>query len=131
MDTIAKCLGANIRTFREKLGITQGKLAERTDLSIWTIGQLEAGKVWLGLETVAALARVLEVSEPMLFQSPHAVAEAAKAIAEHDIKECARRLYEHVAQPTTATAAALEELKSRARDSLGRLDAEKKPKKEG
>lgn len=70
MDSIAECLAGNIRARRKQLKLTQAELAERIDMSVLTVQQLEASKVWVSRESVGKLAKALECSEIALFQDP-------------------------------------------------------------
>lgn len=67
MKSIQICLGENIRKLRVERGFTQSQFAKKTDLSISFLQNIEAGKRWVGPETIATLAKTLKVSESELF----------------------------------------------------------------
>jgi len=56
-------LGENLKQARERKGVSQAKLAETTDLSVYTISRIECGAtVRPQRETVEVLASALDVS---------------------------------------------------------------------
>lgn len=59
-DKIA--IGNRIREYRDKLGITQEALAERTERSWRLIADLERGAVGLSIETLFRLCAVLQTT---------------------------------------------------------------------
>ncbi len=64
MDEIRKQLSLNLRTLRERAGLSQEKLAERCDLDRTEISLLECGKRLPRLDTLVLLARGLELDSP-------------------------------------------------------------------
>ena len=61
-------LGQRIRQERLKLGLTQAKLAEDTDISEAYMGQIERGERNLALDTLVRLANKLGVSVDYLLK---------------------------------------------------------------
>lgn len=61
--------GQNIRRHRQRLGLTQEGLAERSDLSVDAVRRIEAGRFSPTLDTLRKLSDGLEVSLPTLFQA--------------------------------------------------------------
>jgi transcriptional regulator with XRE-family HTH domain len=61
MSRAKALLSANIKAERRKLGITQEKLAELTDLSVQTITDIEGCRTWVSDKTLQKLAGVLRV----------------------------------------------------------------------
>ncbi len=64
---IQECLGENIKRLRVERGYTQLEFAAKTELSISFLQNIEAGKRWVGPETIRTLARHLKVSQSALF----------------------------------------------------------------
>ena len=58
---VRKRLSANIKAGRERLGYTQEKFAEITDLSTQTISDIEGCRTWVSDKTLSKLAEVLKV----------------------------------------------------------------------
>lgn len=59
MDDIQNLLARNIKEARTKLGYSQLKLAEITDLSPVHVNDLEQGRKWVSAKTLDRLARAL------------------------------------------------------------------------
>ncbi len=64
MDQIRKQLSLNLRTLRERAGLSQEKLADRCDLDRTEISLLECGKRLPRLDTLVLLARGLGLDSP-------------------------------------------------------------------
>lgn len=67
MNDIYESVGKTIRFYREKIGITQAKLADITDLSNNFIGQIERGTKKASLETIRKIANALQIPVFKLF----------------------------------------------------------------
>jgi transcriptional regulator with XRE-family HTH domain len=63
---LAVIAGDNIRGFRNKLGVSQEKLAEYADLHRTYIGSVERGEYNLTLHTLERIAKALKVEPNML-----------------------------------------------------------------
>ena len=61
-----KSIGKNIRKRRDKLGITQEKLAEKVDLSVSYMGAIERGEKLPKLKVFINIANALKVSSDEL-----------------------------------------------------------------
>lgn len=59
-------IGKNIRKYRVAKKLSQERLAEKVDLSVNYIGDIERGEKTPSLETFIAIANALEVSADML-----------------------------------------------------------------
>lgn len=60
-------IGSNIRTVREKIGLSQSKLADKCGISNTMLSNYETGKKTPGLITIANIARCLNVSIERLY----------------------------------------------------------------
>jgi transcriptional regulator with XRE-family HTH domain len=58
---VRELLSANIKTGRQRLGLTQEKLAELAELSTQTISDIEGCRTWVSETTLLKLAEVLKV----------------------------------------------------------------------
>ena len=58
-ELLAKRLGANVRKFREALGLSQEELAERCGLHRTYVGSVERGERNVSLENIVLLARAV------------------------------------------------------------------------
>ena len=60
--------GEKVAALRVKRGLTQDQLAEKTGLSVDTIGAIEQGRRWARLTTLHKLAKGLSISTDELFK---------------------------------------------------------------
>jgi len=60
-EEVQKILSGNVKTQRNKLKISQEKLAEAAGLSIQTINDIEGGRKWVSAKTITKLANALNV----------------------------------------------------------------------
>jgi transcriptional regulator with XRE-family HTH domain len=67
---VRKRLSANIKKGRERLGYTQEKFAEITDLSVQTISDIEGCRTWVSDKTLLRLAEALRVDISQLLAPP-------------------------------------------------------------
>ena len=61
-------LGKNIKFLRTQKGLTQAVLAEKTDISVIFLSSIERGTKYPKAETLARIAKVLEVEAFELFK---------------------------------------------------------------
>jgi transcriptional regulator with XRE-family HTH domain len=64
---IQELLAKNVRAARKRLGISQMKLAEKADLSVGYMNDVERARRWLGAATLARLASVLHLRPYQFF----------------------------------------------------------------
>ncbi|MCX6784282.1 MAG: helix-turn-helix transcriptional regulator [candidate division WWE3 bacterium] len=62
MDALRRRLGNNIKQARRKRGLSQQQVAENAHLDLTSVNEIENGRRNPSLETLARLAKVLEVS---------------------------------------------------------------------
>lgn len=68
-DKNLAAFGKNVAAMRQKRGLTQDQLADKTGLSIDTVGAIEQGRRWARLTTLHKLAKGLNVSIDELFRN--------------------------------------------------------------
>lgn len=68
-DALRKIFSENIKTFRKLNNLTQMALAEKADLSVGYLCDLEAGKKWAMPETITKLSAALNIQPFQLFLS--------------------------------------------------------------
>ena len=71
MDDSRIALGKRIRWLRTKVGLTQEQLAERAELSMKHLGEIERGKGNPTLSSLENIADAFGVSLPDLFEFKH------------------------------------------------------------
>lgn len=69
MCEIVEILGSNIRTLRKESGWTQERLAEKADISVPFMTQIELGRKAASLEVVEKIAKALGVPYERLFKT--------------------------------------------------------------
>ena len=62
-------IGARIKELRERKGITQMQLAEKTGYSQSNIGRIENGKYSVGLDILAVIAKALDARVELISPS--------------------------------------------------------------
>jgi transcriptional regulator with XRE-family HTH domain len=67
MTNIKELLGSNIRTYRNKLGISQEKLAETVNMATNYLGLIEGGKKFPSADMIERIAAALGKDTPALF----------------------------------------------------------------
>lgn len=67
---IKKIFGTNIHEYRKRKKFSQEQLAERLEISVKHLSNIETGKVFASAELIETIALVLDVSVSALFYSP-------------------------------------------------------------
>lgn len=67
LSDVSKKLGKNIKIARVKRELSQEKAAEKAGISLVSFGAIENGKTSPKVETVAKIARALEIDLHLLF----------------------------------------------------------------
>jgi DNA-binding XRE family transcriptional regulator len=67
IEKVRKALGANVRRFRQKAGLSQKRLAEKADLHPVYISHVERGTKAVSVEALWKLSRALQVPMSALF----------------------------------------------------------------
>lgn len=67
MTTIKKIFGVHLYQLRNKAGITQAKLAEKTNLSVDSISRIERGERAPSLESIEKISNALKIRMSELF----------------------------------------------------------------
>lgn len=78
-------LGKRIKKMREREGLTQLELADRTDLARSYIGQIESGLKNASLETIVTIANCLKVSIEELLKDSIDVLKTTSSPSEVDL----------------------------------------------
>jgi transcriptional regulator with XRE-family HTH domain len=67
MTTIKKTFGVHLFQLRNKAGMTQAKLAEKTNLSVDSISRIERGERAPSLESIEKISNALKIKSSELF----------------------------------------------------------------
>jgi transcriptional regulator with XRE-family HTH domain len=92
MTNIRALLSFNIKKRREKLGISQAKLAEKVDTSTNYIAQIEQQHKFPSSEMLERIALALEIDTPELFSSVPFPVEAIQQFQEGIKADIEKRL---------------------------------------
>jgi len=60
--------GRRIRAIREAAGVSREFVAEKADINVNYLGEIERGEKWPSLEIIEQLAKALSVSPPEFFE---------------------------------------------------------------
>jgi len=96
---LRKILAVNIKKQREKLGITQEKLAERADISAAMMNDIEGRRTWISEKTLKKLSSALEIDTYRLF-IPEIT--SGEAIPVEVVMELSLELHEMLKKYTTS-----------------------------
>lgn len=67
MASIRQLFGTTLRRLREQHGLTQEEVADRADIHVTYLSQVEGGKRNLGLENIVYLAKAIGVTPAEFF----------------------------------------------------------------
>ena len=82
-EKLKKQLGANIVTFRKRIGLTQAKLAERLNYSDKAVSKWERGESMPDVLTLVQLAELFDTTVDELLRDPDAIPENSGGPIEH------------------------------------------------
>lgn len=67
MTELHRCLAANLKALRHRWGLSQADLAERSELSVSYVGEIEVAMKWPSAENLERLSKALHVKPYQLF----------------------------------------------------------------
>lgn len=70
MTDLHRALADNVKLLRQRMGWSQAELAERAELSVSYVGDIEAAVKWPAAEKIDQLARAFQVRPYQLFLNP-------------------------------------------------------------
>ena len=89
---------ANIRTLRKKRGLSQERLADKADISLQMMNDIEGRRRWLTKGTIVKLANALEVDVYEFFIPSTGESDAAKEVYDAITQKLVRQVKEAVDQ---------------------------------
>jgi transcriptional regulator with XRE-family HTH domain len=96
MKGIKEVLARNLKINRLKLGLTQEKLAEKTDMSTHYLAMVELAKKFPSAPMLERLAKALEVEPYELFYMPSVAENALARLQESDAADIERVVAEAI-----------------------------------
>lgn len=85
MTDLHRSLAGNVKTFRQRMGWSQAELAERADLSVSYIGDIEAGIKWPGADKVEKIAGAFHIRPYQLFLNVQETADYQAWLERRDL----------------------------------------------
>jgi len=70
MTALHRCLAANLKALRQRWGFSQAELAERAEVSVSYVGEIETSDKWPSAEVLERLAEALHTKPYQLFLEP-------------------------------------------------------------
>jgi transcriptional regulator with XRE-family HTH domain len=67
MGTIRRILSTNLKNYRKKRGISQEKLAEKSEISVQTINAIEQCRKWVSDSMIGKISKALAIEDYELF----------------------------------------------------------------
>ena len=62
-----RCLASNLKALRQRWGFSQAELAERAEVSVSYVGEIETGEKWPSAEVLERLSAALHIKPFQLF----------------------------------------------------------------
>ena len=99
MTNLRLLLGSNIKVYRNALGLSQSKLAEKIDTATNYISAIEAGRRFPSVEILEKIASALEIDTPELFSMElKRVSITKKELEEQIWQEIGQNLSNYIAK---------------------------------
>ena len=92
MTELHRLLARNMKRYRIHFGISQAELAERAELSVGYIGEVEMGRKFPSPEKLEAIAKVFEVRAFRLLMGPEDVTDAMGPDAVYETAEKLKKI---------------------------------------
>lgn len=85
MTELHRSLATNVKALRTRLGWSQAELAERSQLSVSYIGDIEGGVKWPAADKIDLLARAFKIRPYQLFLDPQDTADYRAFLERRDL----------------------------------------------
>jgi len=83
---IRKILSFNLKKYREKLGLSQEKLAEKAEISTMMVKDIEACRTWVSDKTIESLAIALQTDIYLLLMPDTVYEEEINKVIQNDLE---------------------------------------------
>ncbi len=94
MTEMHRCLAANLKALRQRWGFSQAELAERAEVSVSYMGEIETAEKWPAAEILERLSSALHVKPFQLFLEPSDALSFQAWLERHDqIAELGEKLF--------------------------------------
>jgi transcriptional regulator with XRE-family HTH domain len=101
MTHLRKLLASNIRIYRNMLGLSQAKLAEKADTATNYIASIEAGRRFPSDEMLERIAAALEIDSPELFSIAPQHIDSVTKLHEDILRDIQQRVSDCITERLT------------------------------
>jgi transcriptional regulator with XRE-family HTH domain len=93
---IRKILSSNLKKYREKLGLSQEKLAENAEISTMMVKDIEACRTWVSDKTLERLASALKTDIYRLLMPDTAYEEEINKAIRNDLESITQKIRQDI-----------------------------------
>jgi transcriptional regulator with XRE-family HTH domain len=93
---VRKILSSNLKKYREKLGLSQEKLAENTGISTMMVKDIEACRTWISDKTLESLAAALKTDIYRLLMPDTAYEEEINKAIRNDLESITQKIRQNI-----------------------------------
>jgi len=93
---VRKILSSNLKKYREKLGLSQEKLAEKAKISTMMVKDIEACRTWVSDRTIESLATALKTDIFYLLVPDTAYKEEINKIIRDDLESITLKIHQDI-----------------------------------
>ena len=93
---VRKILSSNLKKYREKLGLSQEKLAEKAKISTMMVKDIEACRTWVSDKTIESLAAALKTDIYRLLMPDTVYEEEINKIIRDDLESITAKIHRDI-----------------------------------
>ena len=93
---VRKILSSNLKKYREKLGLSQEKLAEKAKISTMMVKDIEACRTWVSDRTIESLAAALKTDIYRLLMPDTVYEEEINKIIRDDLESITLKIRQNI-----------------------------------
>jgi transcriptional regulator with XRE-family HTH domain len=93
---VRKLLSSNLKKYREKLGLSQEKLAENAEISTMMVKDIEACRTWISDKTLESLASALKIDIYRLLMSDTEYEEEINKTIRNDLENITLQIRQNI-----------------------------------
>jgi transcriptional regulator with XRE-family HTH domain len=93
---VRKILSSNLKKYREKLGLSQEKLAENAEISTIMVKDIEACRTWISDKTLESLATALKTDIYRLLMPDTAYEEEINKAIRNDLESITQKIRQNI-----------------------------------
>ena len=93
---IRKTLSSNLKRYREKLGLSQEKLAENAEISTMMVKDIEGCRTWISEKTLESLSNALKIDIYQLLMPDSVYEDEINRIIRSDLERITRKIRQDI-----------------------------------